>query len=303
MKVRFGVFADLHVDLIHDGVERMERFLNACRAEKVDFCVELGDFCPPGESNVADKEKILAMLKECPCPFYHVLGNHDMDENTKQSVLDYISADAPHGSFDCGEIHFVLLDACCYRVENECFPYERGNYKAAPDEAEVPVLSPEELLWLQEDLAKTEYPSVIFSHQSLIESRTGIRNPEDFRAAVRQAPAGVLLAVCGHEHVDRAEYKEGVWYYCLNSMSYYWAGGAFSHTTYGESIEAEHPELRYVFPYRDPLFAIVEITDGKIDIRGMRSEIVGQKPDELNFYKPGLQDQIIASVEDRTLLI
>ena len=59
MKVRFGVFADLHVDLIHDGVERMERFLNVCRAEKVDFCVELGDFCPPGESNAADKEKIL----------------------------------------------------------------------------------------------------------------------------------------------------------------------------------------------------------------------------------------------------
>ena len=54
-----------------------------------------------------------------------------------------------------------------------------------------------------------------------------IKNAEEFREVVRKAPKGVLMAVCGHEHVDRLEKKEDVWYYCVNSMSYYWTGSRY----------------------------------------------------------------------------
>ena len=301
MNVTFGICADLHQDFIHDSVERVTGFQQACVENAVDFSVELGDFCPPGQENGDDKQRLMALLKTWPAPFYHVLGNHDMDRNTKQTVIDYLGMKAPHYSFDCGGVHFIMLDACFYEVNGTFCPYDRGNYIQAPPEAKVPVLPPSELQWLTENLAQASYPSVIFSHQSLIESRTGIRNPEDFRAVIRNAPAGVLMAVCGHEHVDRLEERDGIYYLCLNSMTYYWAGGSFAHTTYGEAIESAHPLLRHMFPYRDPLYAIIQITDEAIHVTGTVSDMVGQSPESMHYHKPGLTDPITASIQDRHL--
>ena len=48
--VKFGVFADLHVDIMHDAKERLEKFLEDCLKENVDFIVQLGDFCYPDKN-------------------------------------------------------------------------------------------------------------------------------------------------------------------------------------------------------------------------------------------------------------
>ena len=86
-------------------------------------------------------------------------------------------------------------------------------------------------------------------------------------------------------------------------MAYYWAGAAYEHTTYGPAIEREFPLLRQVFPWRDALFAIVEIDEGGISLRGVRSEIVGASPRELGFQKAGLVDPIVSEIADRVLTI
>ena len=39
MSIKFGVCADLHVDMMHDCEERLDVFLNACRRENVDFVI------------------------------------------------------------------------------------------------------------------------------------------------------------------------------------------------------------------------------------------------------------------------
>ena len=301
MQVRFGIMADAHIEFIHDGEARVRAFLDTCISEKCDFLMDLGDFLPPGETNAAEKERIRALLRDCPLPFYHVLGNHDADENEKASVLSYLNCEQQPRSFDCGGVHFVLLDACYYREDGKEYGYANGNYKKTA--GEVPVLPQSELDFLKKDLGSTALPSILLSHQSLIESRTGIKNPAALREAIADAPAGVLLAICGHEHVDRLEKRDGVYYYCLNSMSFYWAGERYAHTTYGEGIEKAHPMLRLVFPYRDPLFAIIEITDGEIRVTGRRSEIVGALPEALDFKKAGLHERITAAIEDRCLPI
>lgn len=299
MKVRFGVIADLHSEVIPDSTVRMRTFLNKCQEYGVDFCVQLGDFCPPGDTCREQKEKILDMIKKFESPFYHVIGNHDTDENSKAKTLSYIDADRSHFSFDCGGLHFVILDACYYSEYGKYHSYNNGNYRAASKSAELPVSHPEELEWLKKDLAGTAYRSVIFSHQSLIESRTGIRNPEDFRKIAENAPNGVMLSVCGHEHVDRLEFKNGIAYYCLNSASYYWAGSKYSHSTYGEGIESEFPYVRKVFPYKKPLYAIVDIDDERVSIRGTSTEFVGASPREIDFRKYGLKDKITPAVKNR----
>ena len=298
MKVRFGIIADLHAEHIPDGASRFRRFLGVCLEKNVDFCVQLGDFCPPGDKNAGQKRKIMSLLREISLPFYHVLGNHDTDENTKSDVLSYMGETSPYTSFDVGGVHFIILDACYYREGERYFSYDKGNYKSVKN-AEISVIPPVELNWLKNDLAKTKLPSVIFSHQSLIESRTGIRNADELRRVIESAPSRVLLCICGHEHVDRLEHKNGIAYYCLNSASYYWAGSKYIHTTYGDKTEAVYPNMRKVFPYREPLFAVIDINDSEISISGTASHIVGTLPSELDFHKDGLADEITASIIDR----
>lgn len=45
MSIKFGVCADLHVDIMHDGEDRLKAFLDVCREKNVDFIIRLGDFC------------------------------------------------------------------------------------------------------------------------------------------------------------------------------------------------------------------------------------------------------------------
>ena len=298
--MKFGIFADSHIDYIHDGVSRVGKFYDAARENGVDFCIQLGDFCSPYENKLEIKKAALALVNSQPMPTYHVLGNHDMDNNSKSEVLSFIGQGSAYGSFDLGGVHFIYLDASYYREGGEEISYDRGNYKKAAD-TDLPLLPKAELEWLARDLESAEYPSVIFTHQSLIESRAGIINAEDFRKVIRKAPCGVLACICGHEHVDRIEEKEGVIYYCLNSMSYYWAGSAYTHSPYGEKIEAEFPLLKYVFPYEEPLFAIIEITDEEIRICGRETEIVGIKPHEVDFKKAGLVDPVESLIRSRII--
>ena len=299
--MKFGIFADSHIDYIHDGLYRVEKFYDAAKKNGVDFCIQLGDFCSPYENKIEIKKAAIELVHSQPLPTYHVLGNHDMDNNSKSEVLDFIGERGAYGSFDFGGVHFIRLDASYFRDGGEEISYDRGNYKKAAD-TDLPLLPKEELEWLARDLASAKYPSVIFTHQSLIESRAGIINAEDFRRVIRKAPHGVLMCICGHEHVDRIEEREDVIYYCLNSMSYYWAGSAYTHSPYGEEIEAEFPLLKYVFPYEEPLFAVVEITDGEIKISGTQTEIVGTKPCEVNFKKAGLVDPVEAVIRNRRII-
>lgn len=50
-----------------------------------------------------------------------------------------------------------------------------------------------------------------------------------------------------------------------------------------EEIDREYPYLKNVAPYRDPLFAVVTVTDAGIFIRGRESEFVGPSPYDLGF--------------------
>ena len=47
MNVHFAVITDLHVDIMHDGVARMQAFCEAAVAEHVDFLLHLGDMQYP----------------------------------------------------------------------------------------------------------------------------------------------------------------------------------------------------------------------------------------------------------------
>ena len=324
-KVRFGIFADLHVDIMHDAETRLRLFLDAARRENVDFLIQLGDFCYPDEGRknnckpecrpvnianalifptYADKDTIRSLYRDFEKPSYHVIGNHDCDMCSKAQILTYHGMySGAYYSFDEGNFHFIVLDTNYFMEDGEYLSYEFGNYfDVIPGKTRtLPYLPPEELEWLKIDLDSTDKPSVIFTHQSLREGATrSILNATEFRNAIKGRRSRVVLCFNGHTHLDGAVLDDGIWYMHLNSMSNHWLGDSFTCLgRYGKEIDEKFPNIRYVAPYSEPLFAIVELDSHGATIKGTKGEIVGKAPEELGYYNSGRGKSLIDLGEPR----
>ena len=326
--IKFGVCADLHVDIMHDAKERLADFLTACREADVDFIIQLGDFCYPDANrkcvchpdtmpvNVknaltyptyAEKDEIISMYRNFEKPAYHVIGNHDCDLCTKEQILNYYGVEyGPYYSFDQNGFHFVVLDAN-YRKDGDAYiSYENGNYIGFGKY--LPYLPDEQLRWLEEDLKKTEYPTILFSHQRLTNEPASIKNHEALRAVIDRAPKGVLMAINGHEHRDTVRKISKTWYYNVNSMANNWLGAKFAHPLrYTEEIDQKYPNIQYTVPYKDSIYAIITVDEKGATINGKQSEFVGKTPEEMGVYEDaGFKEEykdgpMTASVEDRYL--
>lgn len=310
--IKFGVFADLHVDIMHDGEARMEAFVKACREAEVDFVIQLGDYCYPDTRNCicapekrpinienalhyptyVDKKRIVEIYKEFEKPSYHVLGNHDCDMCSKAEVLaNYGEGYKPYYAFDMGGIHFIVLDPNYYVIDGVYHSFENGNYfdESYREERVLPVLPPEQVEWLKKELEDTKLPSVLFSHQGLSgEMPSDILNAKEVRKILKEAPAGVLASFNGHAHIDHAQKLDDIWFVAINSMSNQWLDMDFiCEERFGKEVDEKFPNIKYTAPYKDSLFAIITINEEEIDIKGIQSEFVGPSPDELGLYEPG----------------
>ena len=77
-RVRFGLIADIHPDVMPDGIERVRAFVAALQRAEVDFILQLGDFCWPAPRN----RPFLEAWNQFRGPRFHVLGNHDIQINS-----------------------------------------------------------------------------------------------------------------------------------------------------------------------------------------------------------------------------
>lgn len=269
--IRFGVCADVHHDVMHDGEARLRGFISMARKDELEFIIQLGDFCRPYERNRA----FLSIWEEFERARYHTLGNHDNDGGFKwEQVMEFWKMPRRYYSFDHGGWHFVVLDG------NEIKPGKR-----APGYPRY--IGAEQQDWLRADLKKTEAPVIIFSHQSL-EDPEGLENAAEVRSILEQVnkTAGwpkVGACFSGHHHIDYATQLEGIHYVQVNSMSYKWLGEKYQHVRYSAEIDKRHPFIKYTAPYKDALFATFELSADGIRITGRRSEFVGPSPWEMGY--------------------
>ncbi|MFN3653168.1 MAG: metallophosphoesterase family protein [Armatimonadota bacterium] len=298
--LRFGVITDVHQDIMHDAGARLRAFVDRMQRERVDFVIQLGDFCVPHPKN----REFLAIWKRFPGPRYHVLGNHDMDGDgedrtgaygyRRAETVAFWGMERPYYSFDRGGFHFVVLDGND-RAENPVPGYRR-------------YLGPEQLEWLRKDLAASHRPTVLFIHQPL-ERPGGVQNQEEVRAVLEAAnrEAGrrkVVACFAGHYHRDYAVEINGIHYAQVNSASYFWVGPQFARVRYGDEVDRAHPSIKYTVPYREPLWAVVTLDPGKQEIRieGARTEFVGPAPWELGrTYEEWDGDTIRPAITGRRL--
>ncbi len=113
-------------------------------------------------------------------------------------------------SFDRGNFHFVILDAC-FRSDGE--PYGRKNSKW--NDANIPAA---ELDWLQADLQSTAKQTIVFAHQRLdVSNDHGIKNCVDVRNIFEQSKK-VLAVFQGHSHQNDLKDIDGIHYCTLVAM-------------------------------------------------------------------------------------
>ena len=180
---------------------------------RVEIAVELGDFIDAAESvetEVGYLKRIESEYARFSGERHHVLGNHCVWTLTKREFLETCGAKEAHYSFDRGDFHFVILDAC-YRRDGE--PYGRKNYEWTDTDIPAP-----EREWLAADLSSTEKKTLVFIHQRLdVANHYGVKSAPQVREILEKS--GKVLAVFqGHNHLNDHKEVGGIHYCTIAAM-------------------------------------------------------------------------------------
>ena len=287
--VEFGVIADLHHDIMHDGETRLDAFLAAMSKRSPDAILQLGDFAYP----LPENEAIIRRFNEAHPRSLHVIGNHDLDRGvTKVQCVERFGMPGRHYATDIGGIRLVVLDG-----NDRGSPAGRGGYPS--------YVGPEQVAWLKAQLAAGEEPVVVACHQPLA-GAFAVDNADEIGAILGAAADRVILVINGHSHTDQMVRVAGVTHLHVNSASYRWVGGDHRHSSYAEDIHEKHPWIACTCPYRDGLFARITIDPGDLEIRveGVGSSWVGASPAELGVdLDPRLTngEEIAPRIRDRRI--
>ena len=87
----------------------------------------------------------------------------------------------------------------------------------------------------------------------------------------------------------------------VNSASYFYMGEDYATDRYSRKISEMYPRIRIAAPYYDPLYAIVDINEERISVRGKRSSFVGPSPAEMGMPEEENDYPLCAEIRDRVI--
>lgn len=249
--VRFGLITDLHyadkppkgTRFYQETLSKLEESSQNFADRQIDLVVELGDLIDAADS----VETELGYLKTINKAFsgisrdrHYVLGNHCVDMLTKNEFLGEVEQPSAFYSFNRGEIHFVVLDAC-FRSDGASY----GRKNSTWTDSNIP---PEQLDWLQADLKESRRKTIVLTHQRLdTTTNHSVRNSDQVRKVLEDS--GIVLAVFqGHSHENDLTDIGNIHYCTLRAM-----------------VEGSGAENNG--------FSVVEISaDGTIQVSGFRQQ-------------------------------
>lgn len=288
-KLRVGLFADIHLDVMPDGERRLRSFMDEMNLVNPDFIIQLGDFCSPHDKNIP----YVDLFNSFAGPSFHVIGNHDTDYGfSHQQVVDFWKSKGIFYSFDLKGYHFVVLN---------------GNDRPEGDTSRWPShIGKVQLEWLEKDLAYTKLPVVVFCHQGLdvnvsgaLEYSSRVRTIFE-RANLAAGYQKVQVVFSGHHHQDYHNVINSINYVQINSMSYYWMGSQYRQHRYPAEIDKLFPLVKDTAPYKDPIWAILTIyTNGEFQITGRRTEFLSPSPREMGMSEFEKVYPVVPVISDR----
>ena len=223
--VRLGLLTDVHYAdkktagsrHYRDSLAKVREAAALFKREKPAAIVCLGDIvdaAPSVEEEAAYLRAITAAMDESGIPRHHVLGNHCVSTLTKEEFFEHAktTTKAGHFSFDLGGVHFVVIDAC---FNKQMEPYGRDNFVWT--DTNVP---PGQLEWLADDLAATDKPAVVFTHQRLDlkpEANYAVKQCVEVRKILEESRQ-VMAVFQGHSHKNELKEIKGIPYCTLAAM-------------------------------------------------------------------------------------
>lgn len=284
MSLTFLAFADLHHEpqtFPHDAPAFLDSILQRAVDAHAAFVIQLGDFLhtPALNRGLAD------VYADFRLPTYNVLGNHDTDQENLAYILQMYRLEKSFYYFDRDNYRFIILDPNYATVDGVLTHYAPAPQHEKRDHfrGEIP---PEQLVWLEETIASSPYPCVLFSHQSL-ERSDGIKNRDGVWAIIcaanRRKKHSVILCINGHYHCDHCSIVNGVCCLDLNSASYYWCD--VKNDLYSEDIYKKFPLAANCLYYKKPLSALITLNGvDEIHITGAEGEFLVPVSHEMRLH-------------------
>ncbi|MBR2642464.1 MAG: metallophosphoesterase [Lentisphaeria bacterium] len=224
--LKFTVFSDLHHHPAWykaDAPERLTAIQERALESGSEFILHLGDFshkpsaCPD----------LIRQFREFPLPGYFVLGNHEFDIDSYETVLQSMGLDAGYYFFDHGGFRFIVLDENYFSdFPGICFHYSERNYFDHP--AGRDWMPQEEIQWLRETVQSSPYPCILASHAPIVyapSERGGMKCGQEVDEIIRGSrgtPGEVILCLNGHHHRSGLDVINGVPRLDVNSASFNW---------------------------------------------------------------------------------
>jgi len=317
---KFIIFSDLHVDIMHDSISRVEAVIKAAKAENAGCIINLGDILyPPNDFLIEngvqpqkdrwfycerdeEKYKLRELFNNCGIPVYHVIGNHDSDACPKSVFVDFMGMKHNYYSFDRGDYHFVALDTSYIRNGSNDIPYQLYGEDKQPGSA-YPCVPDEQLEWMKKDILASDKPTIILSHHP-ISRNEGIKNNDQVRRILNEINAGkkrIILCINGHAHLDGLMMLDGIPCLDVNSITCDYMGWEYRYKNFDDYIETNYPYISSVAPYKEAVFASITLAQDKIDVKGYSSEYIGPTPYELGLPKNERFYECTATIVDREI--
>ena len=268
--VKAGIITDIHHTSKADSatrkysasLDKLQVFMDTMAAEKPAFIIELGDMVDtlaegtdPAQ-NLAEAEKIFTSFNG---PAYHVLGNHEFDNLTRDVFLASITntgiaKEQTYYSWDAGGVHFVVLDAD-YTPQAPHRPYDMNTPGRNVWGWRCTFVPPQEIEWLRQDLSKSNLPTVVFTHQNLDrvdDQDHNIKNASEVRKVLEE-DGQVLAVISGHDHQGGYSNIKGIHYIVLHGNV-----GVNDYRTWAATSNTEGFDKK-----QDNQFALLEISKGE----------------------------------------
>ncbi|MDR2473819.1 MAG: metallophosphoesterase [Tannerella sp.] len=224
----FGLLTDCHfarrkqtgTRYYEQSINKLSDAISVFNKLKPDFVIELGDFKDMG----ANKSETISFLDEIEAeyqkfngPVYHVLGNHDVDNISKDDFLKHIDNHGqktakPYYSFVNKNIKYIVLDANCNEDGTD---FDSGNY----DWTKAFIAKPQ-LEWLTAEL-KTHLPVIVFLHEllDLTQKHHGVCVGNATEVIdILEYNGNVLAVFQGHHHAGSYYFGNGIHYYTVKGM-------------------------------------------------------------------------------------
>lgn len=331
--LNFTAFSDFHYvqGIYPTSIADLNEIFSRAEEYGSSFVLSGGDFCNNFTGSPELVKAFLGYKKAdgSTMPAYNNYGNHELETwpNSMQVVTPTLTNDAnavwgtADGKIGDGSIGYYYFDQDGFRFivtdtnyswnsTNQSWEHNTtGSYGPASGNIYVNSLGPVQLEWLEKVLyaaADENIPCVVVSHATLCPSwwpgSDAATTHKLFREVNVYHPGTVMMQISGHEHNDRQEVIDGVYYLGLNTTKNgLWRDKSpvhydSTHTFQMETYDSEGNFTGYVTKsygelgqgantwfYESPLSTNITISqNGQIYVQGMETSwVYDVEPDPL----------------------